>query len=79
MLLRSVALLHVVSSAAGQLYIDASLGCDSEGELVVNLEWVHEACAAEPFPDAHTPVPQHSCSPHAPFLAVPHTHRCRVP
>lgn len=57
MLLRSVALLHVVSSAAGQLYIDASLGCDSEGELVVNLEWVHEACAVEPFPDARTPVP----------------------
>lgn len=54
---RWVALLHVGGWASAQLYIPDSLGCDSEGELLQNLEWLRDACTGEDFPDARTPVP----------------------
>ena len=57
MVLRAAVLLHITGCAGGQLYIPTSLGCDSEGELLANLQWLRQACAAEVFPDARTPVP----------------------
>eukprot|EP01043_Picozoa_sp_COSAG02_P071194 COSAG02_NODE_12910_length_1473_cov_1.967977_1_plen_131_part_10 len=54
---RWVALLHAGGWASAQRYIPGSLGCDSEGELLQNLEWLRDACTGEAFPDARTPVP----------------------
>ncbi len=50
-------LLHATSRASAQLYIPDSLGCDSEAELLQNLEWLRGSCTGEDFPDARTPVP----------------------
>ena len=36
----------------------APAGCDSEGELLSNLEWLKRSCPHESFADGFTLVPQ---------------------
>ena len=50
--------LLLMAGRSATVEAQAPAGCDSEGELLSNLDWLKRSCPHEAFADGFTPVPQ---------------------